>query len=118
MQSQQAEPLMPTLPWQKVGVDLFEYKKSYIIIIDYFSRFIEIAKLTSTSSTAVITHMKSIFARHGIPYRVMSYNGPQFQQIHFLPLLKNMDSPITQTVQGIHKRTVKWKEVLEQLKRC
>ena len=78
---QQAERLMPTplptLPWQNVGVDLFECKKSsYIIMIDYFSRFIEIAKLTSTSSTAVITHMKSIFARHGIPHSVMSDNGP------------------------------------------
>ena len=83
MQSQQAEPLMPTplpsLPWQKVGVNPFEYKKSsYIIMIDYFSCFIEIAKLTSTSSTAVITHMKSIFARHGIPYCMMPDNGPQF----------------------------------------
>ena len=51
MQSQQAEPLMPTplptLPWQKVGVDLFEYKQcSYVIVIDYFFRFIKIAKLT------------------------------------------------------------------------
>ena len=88
MQSQQAEPLMPTplptLPWQKVGVDLFEYKKSsYIIVIDYFSRFIEIAKLTSTSSTAVTTHMKSIFGRHGIPCCVMSDNGPQFSAATF-----------------------------------
>ena len=93
MQSQQAEPLMPTplptLPWQKVGVDLFEYKKSsYIIMIDYFSYFIEVAKLTSTSSTAVITRMKSIFARHGIPYCVMSDNGPQFSADTFSSFAK------------------------------
>ena len=49
-----------------------------MIVIDYFSHFIEIAKLTSTSATAVITQMKSIFARHGIPCCVMSDNGPQF----------------------------------------
>ena len=93
MQSQQAEPLMPaplpTLPWQKVGVDLFEYKKSsYIVIIDYFSCFIEIAKLTSTSSIAVITHMKSILAKHGIPYCVMSDNGPQFSADTFSSVAK------------------------------
>ena len=93
MQFQLAEPLIPTplitLPWQKVGVDLFKYKKSsYIIMIDYFSRFIEIAKLTSTSSTAVITHMKSIFARHGIPYCVMSDNGPQFSADTFSSFAK------------------------------
>ncbi|KAK7884427.1 hypothetical protein WMY93_027550 [Mugilogobius chulae] len=41
-------------------------------------RFIEVAKLTSTTSAAVIEHMKSIFARHGIPAEVRSDNGPQF----------------------------------------
>ena len=93
MQSQQAEPLMPTplltLPWQKVGVDHFEYKHcSYVIVIDYFSCFIEIAKFTNTSSTAVITHMKSTFARHGIPSCVMSDNGPQFSAATFSSFTK------------------------------
>ena len=36
------------------------------------------AKLTSTTSEAVITHFKSIFARHGVPEIVRSDNGPQF----------------------------------------
>ena len=96
MQCQQAEPLipipLPTLPWQNVGVDLFEYKKSsYVIVMDYFSGFIDTAKLISTNSSAVITLMKSIFARHGIPCCILSDNGPQFfLQTHFLLLLKNM----------------------------
>ena len=52
----------------KSGSRSLEYKKSsYVIIVDYFSCFIEIAKLTSTSSPAMITQMKSVFARHGIP---------------------------------------------------
>ena len=39
MQGQQEEPLiptpLPTLPWQNVGLDLFEYKKSsYVIVMD------------------------------------------------------------------------------------
>ena len=38
----------------------------------YFSRYIEIAKFSSTSLNAVITHLKSIFARQGIPQYVMS----------------------------------------------
>ena len=96
MQCQQAEPLiptpLPTLPWQKVGVDLFEYKKSsYVIVVDYFSRFIETAKLTSTSSSAVITQMKSIFARHGIPCCIMSDNGPQFSADAFSSFAKEYE---------------------------
>ena len=48
---QLAEPLIPTslpdYPWQRVGTDLFEWKKvTYLLIIDYYSRFIEMAKLT------------------------------------------------------------------------
>ena len=35
-------------------------------------------KLTSSKSTTVITHIKSAFARHGIPCEVISDNGPQY----------------------------------------
>ena len=83
LRSQRAQPListpLPNLPWQKVATDLFEWQKNtYLLIIDYFSRWIEIAKLTSLSSNSVIAHTKSIFARHGILEVVISDNGPQF----------------------------------------
>ena len=80
---QHAEPLVPstfpTLPWEIIATDLFQWKgHTYLLIVDYFSRYIEISKLTGETSAEVIRHMKSIFARHGIPQRVMSDNGPQF----------------------------------------
>ena len=81
--SQRAEPLIPSehpqLPWQKVGMDLFDFQGStYLIIIDYYSHYIERAKLNRTTAGEVVTHCKSIFARHGIPEVVVSDNGPQF----------------------------------------
>ncbi|XP_014676649.1 PREDICTED: uncharacterized protein K02A2.6-like [Priapulus caudatus] len=70
---------MPDRPWQKVATDLFELKKSkYLLVVDYYSRYIEVSRLESTSSRAVINHMKSIFARHGIAETVISDNGPQY----------------------------------------
>ena len=80
---QKAEPListpLPSLPWQKVGTDLFESDKAtYLLIVDYFSRWIEISKLTGLSARTVINHTKLVFARHGIPDTVISDNGPQF----------------------------------------
>jgi hypothetical protein len=70
--------------WQKVASDLFELNgQMYLLVIDYFSRYIEIAKLFNTSSQSVINHLKSIFARHGIPECFMSDGGPQYVSFVF-----------------------------------
>ncbi|XP_046357686.1 uncharacterized protein K02A2.6-like [Haliotis rufescens] len=55
----------------------------YLIVVDYFSRYAEIAKLSSTTSTSIINNLKSIFSRHGIPETVISDNGPQYASAEF-----------------------------------
>lgn len=82
------EPLQPHdpvhLPWTKLGIDFFDCNKhKYLMIVDYFSQYFEICHLTSTGHQAVITNLKSTFARHGIPLQVFSDNGPPFNGIHF-----------------------------------
>ena len=70
---------VPTAPWHKVGMDLFHLKgKDYLVVIDYYSNFPEMALLANTSSSCVITHVKSIFSRQGIANIVHSDNGPCF----------------------------------------
>ena len=56
---QAKEPLittpLPSHPWERIGADLFELNKAtYLIVIDYFSRYPEVVKLTSTTSKSVI----------------------------------------------------------------
>ncbi len=53
--------------------------KHYLVIVDYYSRWIEIKLLTSQTSLAVINAFKNVFACHGIPDEIQSDNGPQFQ---------------------------------------
>ena len=79
---QSAEPLTPTplpdRPWRRAA-DLCELNgHTYLVVVDYYSRYIEMAKLPSTKATTVIKHLKSIMARHGIFEVLMTDNGPQF----------------------------------------
>ena len=83
---QHREPLIPSPlphhPWEKVGADLFELNgATYLLVVDYFSRFPEVLKLTCTTSKSIISALKSIFSRHGIPAVLMSDNGPQFDSM-------------------------------------
>ena len=69
----------PTRPWQKISIDLFKHQIWYLIVTDYYSRFIEIKKLTSMEEKDIILILKDIFGRFGIPEIARSDNGPQFR---------------------------------------
>jgi len=70
---------LPQHPWENIVSDLFHLNgHTYHIVVDYFSHYPEVIQMTSTTSTAVIKALKSIFSRHGIPSIFMSDNGPQF----------------------------------------
>ena len=59
---------LPQHPWEKVASDLFEMGgKTYLLVVDYFSRYVEVQTLTSTTSPSVIRALKAIFSRHSIP---------------------------------------------------
>ena len=77
----QKEPLIhhevPIRPWQKLGADLVEFRgQSYLCVVDYFSKFPEISRLQIKTASSIITHLKSIFARHGVPDELVADNTP------------------------------------------
>ena len=85
--SNQREPLIPQhvpeRPWATVAADIFYYKgRDYLLVVDYFSKYPEVARLTSKNSEAVILAMKDMFSRHGIPERLIAYNMP-FSSLKF-----------------------------------
>ena len=42
---------LPMYPWQKVATDLFQLNnQDYLLVVDYYSRYIEVEKLNSTTS--------------------------------------------------------------------
>lgn len=112
------EPLIPTelpdYPWQKVGMDLFELNKmTYLLVVDYYSRYIEIAHLKNTLAKTVIEHLKNMFSHHGIPEICVSDNGPQFSCKQFKDFAKEYSfthipsSPLYPQANGEAERAVK-----------
>ena len=78
--------------------------------MDYFSKFCEISLLADTSSPTIITHMKSMFARHGTPKVGVSDN--QLDTKEFKNFQKEWDFKLTTSspqypkFNGMAERTV------------
>ena len=87
--AQQKQPLQtltaPSRPLSRIAVDLFMFnKKHYMITVDYYSDYFEIDRLYCTTTSAIVKNLKNHFARHGIPDKVMTDNGPNFVSDKFV----------------------------------
>ena len=59
---------LPSHPWQKIGADLFVIgQQTFLIMVDYWSKFFEALEIHRKTAQAVITQFKVQFAHHGIP---------------------------------------------------
>ena len=99
---------------QIVGSDLFHQKgTTYLLIVDYFSRYPEIVKLTDTTSKGLVAALRPIFARHDVPAVLHSDNGPQYvsrEMSEFATLYgftQVTNSPNYPRSNGLAERTVK-----------
>ena len=117
-QNNKPEPLIPTptpdYPWQKVASDLFEYeKRQYLLLVDYYSRFIEVTELSKITSEEVILAMKKIFSRNGRPQCLITDNGRQYVSeefknfVHKLLITHITSSPGHHSGNGLAERTVR-----------
>ena len=81
-------------PWHTIGCDLFHVSNHhYIIATDYYSSYPEVIYLKSGrahgTSLEVISRLKYIFSCHGIPFKVISDGGPQFDSREFAKFAKD-----------------------------
>ena len=115
---------LPNYPWHIIGTDLFQHKgTTYLLVVDYFSRYPKIAKLTNTTSKGVIAAFHSMFTRYRIPEVLQSDNGPQYvsedmtdfaTSYRFTQVTSSLYYPRSN---GLAKRTVKtFKAMLEKSK--
>ena len=70
-------------PWSKVAADLCELdNRTLLFIVDYYSNFMEVARLSLVTSRSVIKEMKATLVRYGI----VTDNFPQFASAEFAGL--------------------------------
>ena len=80
---------VPPVPWSKVATDIFHYEsQSYLLIVDYTSRFPIVRKLKSMSAKHITEDFKSIFSEYGWPDTLVSDNGPCYAAEEFSNLMK------------------------------
>lgn len=88
------EPLLkfkiPKRPWERLGEDVLEHHgKQYLVLQDYFSKFIKLLELNKSLLLFAIIHkMKGIFSRHGIAIVVVLAHT--FHQKNLSILLRNI----------------------------
>ena len=95
--------------------------KPYLVVVDYYSKFIETWLMHDKTAGTIVTHMKSIFVRHWIPEELvldnMPYNSKEFK--HFAsdwgfqlttssptyPQANGLSEKAVQTIKRILKKT-------------
>ena len=94
----------------------------FIVVIDAYSKWLEVHLMKSTTSQAIIEKLRDIFAMHGLPITVVSDNGPNFTSHEFQQFLKGNGikhvtvSPYHPASNGQAERAVRvFKEGIEKL---
>lgn len=81
----------PIRPWTRLHIDFLGpiVGRKFLVIVDSSSKWIEVCKMKETTALAVITNLREIFARFGIPRQLVSDNGPPFSSVEFNNFLSN-----------------------------
>ena len=80
---------VPPHTWHTLGTDLFYWNKiDYLVIGDYFSKYLIIRRLPNSSTHAVIKELGLVFTELGRPFVLRSDNGPCYSLREFHNFLK------------------------------
>ena len=59
-----------------------------LVVCDYYSNFIEVARLNTVTTRSVLRELLPMFARCGLPDVFVTDNGPQFASAEFAVFVK------------------------------
>ena len=75
----------PGLPWARIHIDYAGpyMGEMFLVAMDAYSKWLEVHRMKSITSTATIEKLREMFATHGIPGTVVSDNGSSFTSSEF-----------------------------------
>ena len=75
---------VPPHAWHILGTDLFYWNKmDYLVIRDYFSKYLIVRRLPNSSTHMVIKELGLVFTELGRPFILRSDNGPCYSSREF-----------------------------------
>ncbi|MCG8048362.1 MAG: DDE-type integrase/transposase/recombinase [Candidatus Thiodiazotropha taylori] len=83
---------LPEGPWQHLALDLmgpFPSGDHVLVVVDYYSRWYEIALLKTITSSKIINCLNKMFCTHGLPLSVTCDNAPQLVSEEMKDYLKH-----------------------------
>uniref|UniRef100_A0A1X7TPJ2 Reverse transcriptase n=1 Tax=Amphimedon queenslandica TaxID=400682 RepID=A0A1X7TPJ2_AMPQE len=76
----------PSRPWSRLHIDFAGPLKNntmLLVIVDAFSKWIEVFPVSTVTSSATISKLKMLFAQFGLPDTIVSDNGPSLVSQEF-----------------------------------
>ena len=104
----------PTRAWQRVHIDHAGPFKGhmFLVLIDAYSKWLEVLKVNSTSTDVTIAKLRQIFATHGLPDHLVSDNGASFISHEFQSFMSRngikhtTSSPYHPRTNGLAERAI------------
>ena len=80
----------PSRPWARIHVDHAGpfLGKLFLVVVDAYSKWLEVVPVPSTSSQATIATLRTIFSTHGQPELLVSDNGTAYTSAEFGNFMK------------------------------
>ena len=104
----------PTRPWNRLHIDYAGpfMGKMFLVIVDAYSKWLDVQVVSSATSQNTITVLRSLFATHGLPELIVSDNGTVFTSEQFRDFLKKngirhiTSAPYHPSTNGLAERAV------------
>ena len=80
----------PLGPWRRLHIDFAGpfYNKMFLIVVDSYSKWVEVRHVSSTATINVVNTLRQLFATFGVPEVIVSDNGTSFTSSEFEQFLK------------------------------